>query len=58
MIDEDEQDDSEHFAELARLAARKGWELTATARGHFMLRRGSVSKHFGDLKSVRSLIAN
>ncbi len=56
MIDDD-QDDSEHFDSLARMAARKGWILSVTATGHYMLRRGTVSRHFGDLKSVRSLIA-
>ena len=47
--------DDDRFDRLARLAQRKGWQLSVTTHG-FMLLRGTVSRHFGDLKSVRSLI--
>jgi hypothetical protein len=48
-------EDNDRFNELAALARRKGWTLSITSHG-FMLRRGSVSKHFGDLRSVRTLV--
>lgn len=44
-------------SELQRKAARKGWTLTTTRTGSFMLRKGSYSRHFGELIDVARDVA-
>jgi len=44
------------YAQLERLAARKGYSLSRTPVVGFMIRRGTVSKHFGTLETGFQLL--
>lgn len=48
--DEPEEDPAAMYARLERNAARKGYTLNRTILG-FMLKRGTVSKHFGRIET-------
>ena len=44
------------YAQLERRAARKGYTLTRTPVVGFMLKRGTVSKHFGRMETGFQLL--
>lgn len=44
------------YAELERRAARKGYHLARCPAIGFVLRRGTVSKHFGNLETGFALL--
>lgn len=53
---EHSQDPAAIYAQLERRAARKGYALTRTPVVGFMLKRGTVSKHFGTLETGFQLL--
>lgn len=50
-----EEDPAAMYARLERNAARKGYTLNRTILG-FMLKRGTVSKHFGRMETGFQLL--
>lgn len=48
----DGEDEEGDFEKLRERAQSKGWQLTRTEAGNFLMRKGSYSIHTGDLGTV------
>jgi hypothetical protein len=52
---DDDQVDAQRFETLEQRAAKAGYDLQQVRTG-YMLRRGTSSRHCGDLATVRALL--